>query len=299
MSCQKPPPDGLASAELRAIRAADQKARASWTTLTRTEQAALVVADRQRRTQVREILDADRAVTSEDFGIAGLIFQHGESPDDYLLAHELAVLSGIRGALGSLPALTEDRFLESLGRRQRFGSQFKARQGGQWALSPIDDDSETRVTDALRAVYLVPPLALTRSKGLEATTLDLATPWVKAAIARVERLRKRRSSQAPTGWNRAEALRRYRDDRLESPAEYRAAAQAFLEPRPSNDALLAHELAVVAAILGDRAARPLVSTSLAVFLQTVAFRRTPAPAAILRAFEEGTNAEKDGRTPWQ
>src|SRR5262249_14650366 len=83
--------------------------------------------DQKRQTRVRELYEKGELHTGLDYFHAGLVFQHGSKPEDYLLAHELAVLAAVKGAKGglSLAAATEDRFLMSINRPQRFGTQYK------------------------------------------------------------------------------------------------------------------------------------------------------------------------------
>ena len=60
-----------------------------------------------------------------------MILQHGRDIDDYLLAHEFCVVALSKGERRAnwLSGATEDRFLMSVGRPQRFATQFKAEKG--------------------------------------------------------------------------------------------------------------------------------------------------------------------------
>jgi hypothetical protein len=49
-----------------------------------------MIRDRSRRERVAELVDANEVRTAEDFLHAAFIFQHGEHPDDFRKAHELA-----------------------------------------------------------------------------------------------------------------------------------------------------------------------------------------------------------------
>jgi hypothetical protein len=106
--------------------------------------------DRVRRDGVKALFAEGRFVTANDYYHAAMILQHGEVPEDFLLAHELAVAAIIKGngAAAWLAAATEDRFLTNIGRLQRFGTQFKADGGGPWRLEPVDPT----ITDELRKV---------------------------------------------------------------------------------------------------------------------------------------------------
>ncbi len=121
--------------------------------------------DRARRERVKTLLAEGRLVTANDYYYAAMILQHGDGPDDYLLAHELAVASIIKGNTSGawLAAATEDRFLTSIGRPQRFGTQFKADHDGPWRLEPVDPT----MTDELREVFGAPSLEAARAKVVE------------------------------------------------------------------------------------------------------------------------------------
>jgi hypothetical protein len=87
--------------------------------------------DQKRQTRVRELYEKGELHTGLDYFHAGLVFQHGSKPEDYLLAHEFAVLAAVKGAKGglSLAAASEDRFLMAINRPQRFGTQYKGMVG--------------------------------------------------------------------------------------------------------------------------------------------------------------------------
>ena len=56
-----------------------------------------------------------------------MIFQHGTKPEDYLLAHVLATAALRKGGAPLAPGLvaaTLDRYLQSIGQPQVFGTQF-------------------------------------------------------------------------------------------------------------------------------------------------------------------------------
>lgn len=276
---------GPATLELRQLRDADQKERQSWQKLTPPQQTALLQADRERRERTRQLLEAGKVVTAEDFDCAALIFQHGERPDNFLMAHELAVIAAMGGRFTTLPALAEDRFLESVGRKQRFGSQFGQRRGESFFPTPVEE-GRASVTDALRAAYLLPPFALVQKEGMAAIQkMDLNTPWVSKAMARIERLRERKGGiPALEAASPELVLSLYQEGVLQTVADYRNAARALQSTEP----LLAHELAVVAAIHNDAAARELVAPTLAAFLKRIGFRRAPVPRAITQRLAPST-----------
>jgi hypothetical protein len=120
----------------------------------------IVPRDRARRQRILELYYAGELKTGWDFVHAGMVLQHGEKPEDYLLSHELCVTAVFmrggneEGGWVSLPkqlaALSEDRFLLKVGRPQRFGTQFRKAR-----LAKM----EKGVSDEVRKIWNVPLLA--------------------------------------------------------------------------------------------------------------------------------------------
>ena len=83
--------------------------------------------DEQRRGAVAELLKQGKLHTGEDFEHAAFIFQHGGTPDDYLLAHTLAMVAVARGRSTAIwiAAATLDRYLQNIKQPQIYGTQFK------------------------------------------------------------------------------------------------------------------------------------------------------------------------------
>ncbi len=282
--------DGSASAELREMVKADQADRAGFLQgrmPSDTERQRMRAADASRLTRVRQILKSNQVTTAQDFDNAALLFQHGETTDDILIAHELsftALLKGNGRSINNLPILAEDRFLERIGRKQRFGSQgrFLPRSTGSgtvWTLDDTDEQGELAVTDTLRADLFMPPLAASRSKAN--AIQDFVTPivtrlkvrldpeWQKKEAKRFTSLELARLANNPSAkWDRATAeattkrvLEWYRADALQTPEDYYRAGKLLLATTafaPGETAseketvtrrlLLAHELATVAAL---------------------------------------------------
>lgn len=86
-----------------------------------------------------------------------LIFQHGETAEQYREAHKhakTAVRSGCASAKW-LVAASEDRLLLMQGKPQKYGTQFILNPKNEWELAqPIDPT----ITDEERIKYNVPPL---------------------------------------------------------------------------------------------------------------------------------------------
>ncbi|HUC52979.1 MAG TPA: hypothetical protein VMR90_02975 [Candidatus Cybelea sp.] len=79
-----------------------------------------------RREKVRALLAAGELKTGEDFHEAAFIFQHRNNPEDYLFAHVLAMEAVVKGSDEAkwIEAATMDRYLQSIGQPQVFGTQY-------------------------------------------------------------------------------------------------------------------------------------------------------------------------------
>ena len=115
--------------------------------------------DHQRRARVLEILKTAELTTGDDFFYAALVLQHGEIPDDFLLAHVLATAAGMRGhKVGPwLAAATLDRYLQRIGKPQIFGTQYVRQDAkGEWNQGEYSRDL---LSDGMRKVFGVPEQA--------------------------------------------------------------------------------------------------------------------------------------------
>ena len=268
--------DGPASAELRAMRKSDQAQPSlqQW-----TPQQARVADERERlrRKRVGELLAAGKLTTQEDYEIAAALFQRGESADDQLTAHELAIISGILGAsapalsassrvvFSSMPSLAEDGFLQRIGRPPRFDSPAASRDG-------------TSVTDGLRADSLVPSFKgrpdgdarvprLQMSRRFARVMQRMDPSWQARAAGRP--IGAELSRLAAAGRFSARVIELYRDDQLWTADDYYHAALVLRRRGDADAAILAHEMAVVAAMRGKLEARRLAAETLDEFLVAV------------------------------
>jgi hypothetical protein len=122
--------------------------------------------DAQRRTELLTLIP--KAVSADDFANIALVFQHGDCIGHYMLANHFARL----GASGSelarwLVAATLDRALMSLGRAQKYGTQYTVIGATQcYALYVVDP----RTTDEERMKFNVPSFtqALAQAKEFNA-----------------------------------------------------------------------------------------------------------------------------------
>jgi hypothetical protein len=126
--------------------------------------------DTQRRTRVLEIYRAGGLKAGKDFFHAAMVLQHGHEPEDFLLCHELCVTAifihgtekadWVAGAKW-LAAASEDRFLQSIGRKQRFGTQYRTIDPDPtWHLGEIEDG----VSDEMRKAWNTPSITEARAR---------------------------------------------------------------------------------------------------------------------------------------
>jgi hypothetical protein len=143
------------NAEMKALFEADQAARRDPAAIDRSR---LGPEDARRREAARALLDAGRLRSGEDFYHAAYVFQHGDKPADFLLAHLLATVAVARGRSDAtwIAAASLDRHLQAIGQKQVFGTQYSTSDGGATTQEPYD---RTLVPDALRVATGVPTIA--------------------------------------------------------------------------------------------------------------------------------------------
>jgi hypothetical protein len=186
-------PQTIPAPNLRALFVDDQRDRGvpladdAVHTLSKSETAKLPKSnwtdinkrDADRREAARKLL-ASGNNTGEDLYYAAFIFQHGQDPNDYLFAHILATEAMARGYDKAIwiSAATLDRYLQSIGQKQVFGTQYldekyawylqhrndpdlkekiKTVPSGGQTLDPYDTQL---IPDSIRADFCVPDLAV-------------------------------------------------------------------------------------------------------------------------------------------
>lgn len=147
--------------EMAAMLEADQAVRHGMTPERLRDRAFLqnmIAEDAERRRRTRALLEAGALRTARDYRAAAFVFQHGSTPEDYLLAHSLAVAALARGDSESawIAAATLDRYLQMTGKAQIYGTQTRKTPDGPPTLDPYDRDL---VPDSLRTALGVPPQA--------------------------------------------------------------------------------------------------------------------------------------------
>jgi hypothetical protein len=148
-------PDWPDNPAMTAIFDSDQGDRAD---LARMGINAVATRDAERREKTKAMLDAGRLRSGTDFYHAAFVYQHGLTANDYLFAHVLAVIAAARGRPDAawIAAATLDRYLQTIGQKQVFGTQFQRDKGSPLTQDPYD---RALISDALREAAGVPPLA--------------------------------------------------------------------------------------------------------------------------------------------
>jgi len=150
------PEDGIASnSEMQRIFEEDQKVRQSGVAI---DWVVVSKSDADRREATQRLLNEGKLHTGEDFEHAAFLFQHGSTPNDYLLAHTLAMIAVKKGQNSSLwiATATLDRYLQSIHRPQIYGTQYFTKPNQPTTQEPYD---RTLISDALRKQLGVPPQA--------------------------------------------------------------------------------------------------------------------------------------------
>ena len=88
--------NAVSNAEMQRLYEEDQRARKDFAQF-RKEAETIGHQDEERRSQTRKLLADGQLHTAEDFTRAAFIFQHGSTPDDFLLAHILAMIAAAKG----------------------------------------------------------------------------------------------------------------------------------------------------------------------------------------------------------
>lgn len=159
-----PPAAPATNAEMTAIFEADQADREhggatiDWSVVTPRDEA--------RRARTLALLNAGALHDGDDFWHAAFVFQHGSQPNDYLLAHTLALIAAARGRADAtwIAAATLDRYLQNIGRPQIYGTQYHTRPGEPATQEPYD---RALVSDALREALGVPAQAAQETRRAE------------------------------------------------------------------------------------------------------------------------------------
>ena len=148
-------PPRRSNPEMTALFQADQAARQAGQPI---DWSIVAQEDRTRRARTKQLLDAGALQSADDYYHAAFVFQHGGGPNDFLMAHSLALIAAARGRPDAtwIAAASLDRYLQSIGHRQIYGTQYRTPQGRPATQEPYD---RTLVPDALRQALGVPSQA--------------------------------------------------------------------------------------------------------------------------------------------
>lgn len=171
MGFAAPKAPSASATEMKAIFDADQVDRVDED---RIDWSRVGVRDVARRKRTREMLDERRLHTGADFRYAAMIFQHGDTPNDILLAHTLAVVSIAKGEKKStwVAAATLDRYLQYTKQPQIYGTQYDAKPGEAYGQDLYD---LRLISDVLRRELGVPSLAEQQAQARQLTVEAAAT----------------------------------------------------------------------------------------------------------------------------
>lgn len=138
------------NAEMTAIFDADQADRQA----ANIDWSKVGPADDLRLTRTRELLAAGMLQSGDDYYHAAFVFQHGNSADDFLTAHLLAMIAVARGKPAALwiASATLDRYLRNIDRPQVLGTQYTFQKDGGVTQEPYD---RALVSDAMRKALRV------------------------------------------------------------------------------------------------------------------------------------------------
>jgi hypothetical protein len=116
---------GAVSTELRALYEADQADRRFTRPPTDDDWKAISARDAKRLERVYALLKDDQLALAEDYYHAAMVLQHGDTPEDILMAHILATAAGFKGDDRGywLSAASLDRYLLRTRMPQRLGTQ--------------------------------------------------------------------------------------------------------------------------------------------------------------------------------
>jgi hypothetical protein len=167
------PPSPAPEQTIQQLFEQDQKER----TGDKIDWAIVGAHDKQRRELVRKMLEAGTLKSGQDFEQAAFIFQHGDSPQDYMLAHILAMVAMEKGRNVArwIAAATLDRYLQSIKQPQVFGTQYSwnGATPKDATQQPYDDKL---VSDALREEFCVTSYA-NQQQNLEAERQQKDPPF--------------------------------------------------------------------------------------------------------------------------
>ncbi len=143
----------MPNSEMQRIFEEDQKVRQP--AVGKIDWGVVAKSDAARREATHKLLADGKLHTGADFERAAFVFQHGDTPDDYLLAHTLAMVAVSRGKSSAIwiASATLDRYLNSVHQPQIYGTQFYFQASEPTTQEPYN---RNLIPDALRRFLGVP-----------------------------------------------------------------------------------------------------------------------------------------------
>lgn len=119
---------------------------------------------RIRCQRVIDLYAAGKVLEPRDFFHAALVLLYGEKTSHYELARTFALRSARagEGRAWTVYAMAWDRWLLSVNRPQRYGTQI-IKRNGLWTVGEVD----TTVSDNERALLAVPPLYVQKQRAAQ------------------------------------------------------------------------------------------------------------------------------------
>jgi hypothetical protein len=150
--------DETPSAEMQQIFDEDQRIRRSADWGRKEKLNEIRKQEAERRAATARLIAAGRLHTGKDYEEAAFVFQHGTTADDYLVAHTLALAALAKGDASAawIAAATLDRYLQTIGKPQIYGTQYRSENGKPATPEPFQRDL---ISDALRHQIGVPAIA--------------------------------------------------------------------------------------------------------------------------------------------
>jgi hypothetical protein len=144
-------PKVTSNKEMAAIFRQDQDARKA----ANIDWSQVNTEDAGRRARTKQLMNSGQLRSADDYYHAAFVFQHGDGARDYLLAHALAMAAMKLGRPDAswIAAATLDRYLQEIGQKQVFGTQYSTADAGPWTMGPYDRDL---LPDSLRSTLGVP-----------------------------------------------------------------------------------------------------------------------------------------------
>jgi hypothetical protein len=142
-----------------------------------------------RISKVKEILDSDRNLSGDDYFHGCIIFMHGDCPDDFWQAYNLALkaVDGNYTGAKRFAAAAFDKWLMYQGKPQKFGLQYVP-DGVRLRMWDVDP----KTTDKERADWEVPTLEelfknvkdVNERFDISRVNMETKPQWLKDAIKR-------------------------------------------------------------------------------------------------------------------